>query len=117
MKRGRPRVVIDENQLTYLVENGFRVKEISEIFRCPKRTIERRMNELSIRASDFSCICDADLDIKTSNILSIHPQREEKKVAGHLRSEGYKAQTQRIRDSIQRVDPVGVELRSRSVLH
>ena len=117
VRRGRPRVVIDENQLTYLVENGFRVKEISEIFRCPKRTIERRMNELSIRASDFSCICDADLDLKISNILSLHPQRGEKTVAGQLRSEGYKVQRQRIRDCIHRVDPVGVELRSRSVLH
>lgn len=115
--RGRPRIPVDEKQLTFLVENDFRIKDIADILHCSKRTVERRMNEFSIKASDFSCISDAELDLHVSNILSNHRQCGEKTVAGQLRSQGYKVQRRRIRDTIHRVDPFGVELRSRSVLH
>ena len=40
-----------------------------------------------------------------------------KTVTGQLRSQGYKIQRQRIRDSIRRVDPIGVQLQSRRNLH
>ena len=41
--RGRPEVAIHKDQLQYLVEQGFRVKDISEMFMCCRRTIERKM--------------------------------------------------------------------------
>ena len=39
-RKGRPEVSINEDQLQYLVEQGFRVKDISEMFRCCRRTVE-----------------------------------------------------------------------------
>lgn len=115
--RGRPRIEVDTEQLEYLVETGFRVKDIAEMLHCSKRTIERRMSELSLRASDYSCISEGDLDDKVSELLSIHRQIGEKMLIGHLRSQGHKIQRQRVRDAIRRVDPLGIELRSRTVLH
>ena len=46
-QRGRPHIVIREDQLCFLLENGFRVKGIASMFLCSCRTIERRMAELS----------------------------------------------------------------------
>ena len=51
------------------------------------------------------------------NISSLHPQCGEKNITGRLRSQGILVQRKRIRESIRRVDPIGVELRARRVLH
>lgn len=116
-QRGRPRIVIREDQLCFLLENGFRINDIASMFLCSGRTVERRMAELSMRASDFSDIADTDLDQLVERIILVHPQSGEKTVSSQLRSQGYKIQRQRIRDSIRRIDPIGVQLRSRRRLH
>ena len=59
---GRPRKEIQERQLTYLSEIGFRVKDMAELFSCSRRTIERRRQEYNNRSSDYSSISDLDLD-------------------------------------------------------
>ncbi len=114
---GRPQIKVNEDQLVYLIESGFRVKDIGEILHCSKRTVERRMSELRIGSAHFSSICDDDLDTHVWGVLSRHPRCGEKSVSGSLRSEGIKVQRHRVRDSIRRVDPIGVQLRSRRVLH
>ena len=116
-QRGRPRIMIRENQLCFLIENGFRINDIANMFQCSRRTIERRIAELSVRCFDFSTISDADLDSLVQRIVLLHPQAGEKTVSGQLKSQGYKIQRQRIRDSITRVDPIGVQLRSTRSLH
>ena len=116
-RRGRPRITIREEQLTFLAENGLRITDIANFFQCSRRTIERRMAELSLRWCDFTVMSDSDLDLRVEGIISMHPQCGEKSVSGLLRSQGCKIQRQRIRESIRRVDPVGVQLRSRRTLH
>ncbi len=108
------RILIESNQLSDLVENGFRVKDIADIFHCSKRTIERRMNDLSIKVTNFSLISDDDLDSHVLRVLRLHRQSGEKTIAGHLRCI---VQRQRIRECIRRVDPKGVQLRCHNVLH
>lgn len=115
--RGRPRITIEQGQLLFLIENNFRIVDIARIFHCSRRTIERRMTEMSIRPSDFSDICDLDLDAHLEGIISIHPQCGEKTISGQLRSWGLKIQRRRIRESIHQVDPIGVQMRSRMSLH
>ena len=75
------------------------------------------MSELSRRPSDFSVVSDSDLDQLVERIILLHPHCGEKTVTGQLRSQGYKIQRQRIRDSIRHVDPIGVQLLSRRSLH
>ena len=116
-RKGRPRIEIVEHQLSFLIERGFKVKDIAAIFSCSRRTIERRMGDLGVRASDFSSVSDAELDGLVSSIIDLHPRSGQKTVSGRLRSQGYKVQRDRIREAIRRVDPPGVEARFRSVLH
>ena len=114
---GRPRIEISENQLHFLVENNFRVKDIASIFSCSTRTIERRLQDLHIQLSDYTAISDDDLDELVKRITLLHPRCGEKMVLGLIRSQGYKIQKERVRQSLHRVDPIGVALRSRRVLH
>ena len=50
-------------------------------------------------------------------ITHLYPHCREKILSGRLRSNGIHIQRQRIRDSLHRVDPSGVERRVRNVLH
>ena len=89
---GRPRIAIEEDQLYFLIENNFRIGDIARIFHCSRRTIERRMIEMSIRPRDFSDMSDSDLDKIVEGIISMHPQCREKTISGQLRSRGTKVQ-------------------------
>ena len=51
---GRPPVKIEEEQLRFLVESGFRMNDIAAIFGCSRRTVERRLNQFHIARNDYS---------------------------------------------------------------
>ena len=38
--RGRPHIVIHIEQLTFLVESGFRINDIAAMMGCSRRTVE-----------------------------------------------------------------------------
>lgn len=116
-RRGRPKLGINEHQLEFLVESYFKVADIAQIFGCSKRTIERRMNDLQLIASSYSSISNAELDTLVEEITQLHPRCGEKTICGRLRSNGIRIQRQRIRDSLHRVDPSGIQQRKRHVLH
>ena len=54
-KRGRPSYNIKEEQLSFLLEKGFKACEISKIIGVSKRTIERRMEFFGLSASGNLC--------------------------------------------------------------
>ena len=112
---GRPRIKIGE-QLQYLVETRFRIKDIATIFNCSIRTIERRTRELQISPTSYTIITDTEFDGLVNEITSVHPHCGEKSVSGRLRSQGIHVQRQRVRDSFHRVDPTGIERRKHRVL-
>ena len=115
--RGRPHVVIHIEQLTFLVESGFRINDIAAMLGCSRRTVERRLQAFDIAPNNYSSISDAQLDEMVREISSLHPQCGEKNITGRLRSQGVRVQRRRIRESLHRVDPCGVESRARRVLH
>ena len=43
--RGRPSIITNEEQVQYLVEQGFGAKEIGDMFNCSKRTVERKVKQ------------------------------------------------------------------------
>lgn len=114
--RGRPRLQIEADQLQFFIDCCFRVKDIADMYHCSKRTIERRMQEYSIRASNSSTISDGELDNQISTLLAVHRRIGEKSIIGHLRSSHIYVQRHRIRESIQRVDPIGIQIRHRTTL-
>lgn len=56
-RRGRPTFDIDEEQLLFLLEQGFQVCDISSILCVSVRTVERRMSSfgLTVSGKQFNC--------------------------------------------------------------
>ena len=115
--RGRPECAIDQMQLTFLVEQGFKTKDIAKVFNCTRCTIERRMSEYCIEGKIFSSLTDDDLDVKVSDICSLNPLIGEKTVQGRLRHQNIRVQRSKLRASMKRVDPHGVKAWLKHVLH
>lgn len=99
------------------MESNFRVKDIARLFSCSTRTVERRLQDLHIRLNDFTPISEDELDDLVKQITELHPRCGEKSVLGQLKSQGYRIQREKVRESLHRVDPVGIALRSRRALH
>ena len=118
-QRGRPKVEVDKDRLIFLKDCGFKTKDIASFFGCSAKTIERRINEYAIpRRCDVYCaVTDSELDEKVFSIVSFFPQCGQKSVDGRLKSAGVSVSRKRLRESLRRVDPMGVESRIRHVLH
>ncbi|XP_033101239.1 uncharacterized protein LOC117104496 [Anneissia japonica] len=104
--RGRPKLIITEEQLLFFVENGFTVKDMSKLLNVSKRTIERRLKEADISLKKkYSEITDDHLDNKIEYILLSFPNSGWKSVLAHLTADGIIVQRNRVRDSLHRVCP------------
>ena len=107
--RGRPKVEIPRNTLEYLIGNHFSVHRVAYLLQTSVSTVRRRMHDfgLSIR-STYSVISDAQLDTLVRQIQYQYPNCGYHLLKGHLAAMGYRIQENRIRDSLRRVDPVGI---------
>ena len=66
---GRPSLNISREQVEYLMESNFTVKEMSDILGVSKRTVERRMNQYELtNMNRFTAINDERLDAIVSEI-------------------------------------------------
>lgn len=112
----RPKLDVREDQLHYLIEQGFRIQEISHLFGCSRKTIERRMNEYQMTLFNSFNISDNQLDAIIKEITTLFPKSGEKTVSGRLRSYNIRVPRRRVRESLQRVDPSGIRSRCKGVL-
>ena len=118
IRRGRPQLQISQLQLSNLLEMEFTQVEIARILGCSTKTIHRRMVQFGLsQLAQYTVITDKDLDELVKNFVSTFPTAGQKTLAGHLSSLGYRIQRAKIRESLYRVDPLGVEQRSRRLLH
>ena len=114
---GRPMIEVEEQQLKFLLESRFCVKDIALLLGCSKRTVERRMHTYHLSSRSFSNITDDNLDDTIKAILSSFPSMGEKLTQARLLSQGIHVPRQRLRESIRRVDYSGIHTRMRNVLH
>ena len=114
---GRPRIEIMQEQLIFLVESRFRISDIASMLCCSRRTIERRLQEFGITSHHYSTMSECNLDQVVGGINLLHPHIGVRVIRGQLESQGIHVQRVRVRESLRRVDPMGVELRVRRVLH
>ena len=96
-RRGRPDVCIDKDQLQYLIEQGFKIKDISDMFKCSRRTIERKM-KYNIVFRNYAPLSDPELETIVHEITSLFPNCGEKSVSGRLKSRRILIQRERVRD-------------------
>ena len=117
-QRGRPQIPIYEEQIRCLLELQFSTGQIASLLHVSTRTIRRRIIQYGLQEElSFSMIDDTSLDAITEQFIDTHPNSGQKSLAGFFRSNGLRVQRCRVRESLMRVDPRGVQTRFRQVLH
>ena len=88
-QRGRPKYILPQEQVEFLVERRFSVPQMSKLLGVSSRTVERRMSEygLSIRQT-YSAINDNELDDLLRRILREFPNVGYKRMTGLLFARG-----------------------------
>ena len=110
--RGRPKLFISQDQLEHLIDLNFSCPSIASMLGVSVRTVYRRMEEysLSIRSS-YSDMSDNELDETVASLKHHYPNAGYRMMSGLLLEEGIRLQQHRVRESLRRVDPLGVAMR------
>lgn len=88
------------------------------MFGVSKRTIERRLTGFGIcKKEKFSSLTEEELDRVVEEIKETHPNCGSKILVGYLRSRKIYVQRYRVRDSLNRIDPIGVIARKYRCVH
>ena len=117
-RRGRPLLDIPEDVLSNFLEQEFTQVEIAKMLGCSAKTVHRRIVVFGLsRHTQYTQMSDSELDAIVQDFVSNFPTAGQKSLAGHLSSLGHRIQRRRIRESLYRVDPWGVQQRSRRLLH
>ncbi len=113
---GRPFLDIQESQLRFFVENNFKVSDMSLLVGCSKRTIEQRLYAHGLSRHNYTVISDDVLDSVVGDLCSSFPRSGANMTVARLRVQGINVQREKVRQSMRRVDPDGIEARMRTVL-
>ena len=115
--KGAPSIHIIESELKYLLDMQFTQVEIGKLLGCSACTIRRRILDFGFQyITDFTQISDQDLGNLVTEFVSF-PSAGQNSPAGYLQSLDHHIQQWRIHESMFRVDPWGVQKRSRCILH
>ena len=110
---GRPAYLINHAQLQIYVENGFTVPQIATMLSVSKSTIRRRLCRFGISVNQsYSNLTDDELDLKIKDLISKFPNCGYRRMNGFLLAASIRIQEKWIQQSMRRVDPNGVLLRS-----
>lgn len=115
---GRPRKIINESAIKLLRQQGYSWSKIGKTFGCSSSTIMRRKYENNIPDTipPYSDLTNDELDeiIKSikreNNFFGLYM------IMGSLRSKGYRIPRQRVKESIRRVDAIGLVIRWSSII-
>ena len=111
-RQGRPAILITKEQIELLLDANFSVPAIANLLGVSSRTVQRRMQEfaLSIKAN-YANVEDNVLDGIVLEIKRQNPVCGSKMLSGYLRAKDLFLPRSRIRESLRRVDPLGVAAR------
>ncbi|XP_034534661.1 uncharacterized protein LOC117809076 [Notolabrus celidotus] len=110
---GRPSYLLPPEVIKVHLLMGHTAGEIARLLGVCERTIRRRMAQYGIKVHDLlTPMDDGALDETVTQILQQHPNCGYKMMAGHLNAQGIRIQRQRVQDSMHRVDPRGVLMRT-----
>ncbi|XP_034054342.1 uncharacterized protein LOC117534251 isoform X2 [Gymnodraco acuticeps] len=110
---GRPSYMLPLNVIEAHLRWGHTAGDIAQVFGVCERTIRRRMTQNGIRVQDLLTLLDGNsLDETVTQILQHHPNSGYKMMVGYLNARGIRIQRQRVQESMRRVDPGGVLIRT-----
>ena len=104
-KKGRRKKDFDQEKAQRLLALGYSYREVGNILGICRRTLKRSSNNQI--SSKYTKISNEELDELVRSIKSEHYQIGEKRLLGILKGKGICIQRQRLRDSVNRVDPFG----------
>ena len=105
-KPGCPAYDIPSEQVEGLRSMGFSWVKIADFLSVSERTLRNKGVELEISLK-YSQITEMQLDAEVQTILTQNPNMGEKMLVGALMSRGITVQSEMLRKSTERVDPVG----------
>ncbi|XP_013417009.1 uncharacterized protein LOC106178403 [Lingula anatina] len=105
-QRGRPRVMIAEGQLKFLLGHGFTIPEIAKLLHVSPRTVSYRLQSFNLEAKlKYTDIDDYCLEAEISRVMSLFPNAGERSIQGHLQSKKIVVQRHRVRSIMQSINP------------
>ncbi len=110
---GRPRYTITSEQISHCVSIGMTWQRIASCFQISRRTLHRHRLLLGTEPLRYAVMSNQELDSLVTVILQNTPNAGETYVLGNLRSRDLRIQRWRVRDSLNRVDPIGRSFRRR----
>ncbi|MGH0124101.1 UNVERIFIED_CONTAM: hypothetical protein FKN15_018182 [Acipenser sinensis] len=104
---GLPRISVSRHQLQIFVSRGYTGKRIAEHLGCSVSYIYKRLKAEGLSPRDkYSNITDNELDTEVKSLHSQYPNAGAEMMNGYLRAKGIFVQRQRIRMSLNSIDPV-----------
>lgn len=111
--RGRPSYSISKEQLELFIEFGFHTSEIVTLLGVSVRTVQRRLSDYSLSITEsYADISNDVLDNHVLEVFQMFPNCGYRRMLGFLATRGLRVQERRVRESMHRVDPEGVLLRT-----
>lgn len=115
--RGRPSLVIPKEQIEGLRSLGFSWAAMARMLGVSEKTLKRRREAFDVSSTieRFSDISDDEIDHFVKSALDILPQSGERMLIGWFKGKGIRIPRWKLRESVMRVDPIGRELRRKTV--
>ena len=111
--RGRPSYDLPKEQLQLFLDLGFSVPEMADMIGTSISTVKRRLTMYSLSVGQkYSNITNEYLDEQVSQVLELFPNCGYRRMLGHLATRGLRVREIGVRESMHRVDPNGVLLRT-----
>ena len=109
---GRPKLDVSGEHIYFLLQSGFKCTDIAKMLHISLRTLRRRMSENNITQKMFqSNITEQELDEQVRQIVRNFPEIGYRRLLGELECQGIRITRIKARESLQRVDPIGVAQR------
>jgi len=109
---GRPKFHISFEQLEHLLKIGLNCSTIASLLGVSLRTIRRRMSDFGLSVRErYTDLEDSQLDFIVEGIKYYFPNCGYRMLRGHLRGRDIFITQQRVRESLNRVDPCGSAIR------
>ena len=114
---GRPRVLINVDQIELLRSAGFTWQEVADAIQVSRSTLWRRLSELNVSTSKYSDICEDELDGHVRRLQQEYPNCGQVMIRSLLQQQGIYVQRYRVRESMKRLDPLQSAMRWQQVVY
>lgn len=116
-KRGRPKCLVNDEQVFGLLSLGISLKKIAEMLGISYKTLyrHRKRNGTMYECRKYDNVTDEEINGAVGNLLRDNPLYGERMVFGALLSIGIKVQRWRVRNAIKIINPNPIGLKKRKI--